>query len=83
MKLSEETLELQQYLIEMLKLAGFNLSKWISNEREVIKRSESERSPSVKVVQEEIIKPVERALGVIWDTNSEWSSSTKLWKENR
>ena len=65
MKLSDETLQLQQYLIEMLKLAGFNLSKWISNEREVIKRPESERSPSVKVVQEEIIKPVERALGVI------------------
>ena len=32
---------------------------------------ESERAPSVKVVDENIIIPVECALGVIWDTNSD------------
>lgn len=32
---------------------------------------ESKKAPSVKVVEEEIIMPVERALGVIWDTNSD------------
>ena len=30
---------------------------------------ELERAPSVKVVDENVIMPVERALGVIWDTN--------------
>ena len=63
---SSKALELQQQLVAMLKLAGFNLTKWISNEKEVIERIPvSERAPSVKVVEEEIVMPVERALGVI------------------
>ena len=33
--------------------------------------SEPERAPSVKVVDENIIMPVERALGVVWDTSSD------------
>ena len=37
--------------------------------KEVIERiPESERAPLIKVVEEEIVLPVERALGVIWDT---------------
>ena len=37
--------------------------------KEVIERiPESERDPSIKVVEEEIVMPVECALGVIWDT---------------
>ena len=69
---SSEALELQQQLVAMLKLAGFNLTKWISNEKEVIERIPvSERAPSLKVVEEEIVMPVERSLGVIWDTNSD------------
>ena len=56
-------------LVVTLKPAGFNLTKWVSNVKEVIERiSESERTPSIKVVEEEIVMPVERALGVIWDT---------------
>ena len=67
-----EALELQQQLFAMLKLAGFNLTKWISKEKKVIERIPvSERAPSVKVVKEEIVMPVERALGIIWDTNSD------------
>ena len=69
---SDEALELQQELVEMLNLAGFHLTKWISNEKEVIKHiPESERAPSVKVVEESIIMPMERALGVMWDTSSD------------
>ena len=65
-------MEIQQQLAEMLNLAGFHLTKWISNEKEVIEQiSESERAPSVKVVDENIVMPVERALGVSWDTNSD------------
>ena len=69
--LSNEALELQQQLVAMLKLAGFNLTKWISNEKEVIERIPVSESSSVKVVEGEIVMPVERALGVIWDTNSD------------
>ena len=69
---SSEALELQQQLVAMLKFAAFNLTKWISNEKEMIERiTVSERAPSVKVVEEETVMPVERALGVIWDTNSD------------
>ena len=49
---SSEALELQQQLVAMLKLAGFNLTKWISNEKEKNERIPvSERAPSVKVVE--------------------------------
>ena len=71
-KSTDEALEMQQQLSEMLNLGGFHLTKWISNEKEVIAQiPELERAPSVKVVDENVIMPVERALGVIWDTNSD------------
>ena len=71
-KSADEALEMQQQLSEMLNLGGFHLTKWISNEKEVITQiPELERAPSVKVVDENVIMPVERALGVIWDTNSD------------
>ena len=71
-KSTDEAMEMQQQLSEMLYLGGFHLTKWISNEKEVIVQiSEPERAPSVKVVDENIIIPVERALGVVWDTSSD------------
>ena len=71
-KSSDEALELQKELVEMLNEAAFHLTKWISNEKEVIEQiPESERAPSVKVVEESIVMPMERALGVVWDTSSD------------
>jgi len=71
-KSTDEAMEMQQQLAEMLNLGGFHLTKWISNEKEVIAQiPELERAPSVEVVDENIIMPVERALGVILDTNSD------------
>ncbi len=71
-KSSDQALELQQELVEMLKQAAFHLTKWISNEKEVIEQiPESERAPSIKVVEESIMMPMERALGVVWDTSSD------------
>ena len=71
-KSTDEAKEMQQQLSEMLYLGGFHLTKWVSNEKEVIAQiSEPERAPSVKVVDENIIMPVERALGVVWDTSSD------------
>ena len=69
---TDEAMKMQKQLSEMLNLGGFHLTKWISNEKEVIAQiAEPERAPSVKVVDENIIMPVERALGVIWETNSD------------
>ena len=52
-KTTSDALELQQQLVVMLKRAGFNLTKWVSNVKEVIERiPESERAPSIKVVEE-------------------------------
>ena len=71
-KSTGEAMEIQQQLAQMLNLEGFHLTKWISNVKEVIEQiSDSERAPSVKVVDENIVMPVERALGVSWDTNSD------------
>ena len=70
-KTTGEALELQQQLVAILKFAGFNLTKWVSNVKEVIERiPQSERAPSIKVAEEEIVMSVERALGIIWDTKS-------------
>lgn len=69
-KSTDEAMELQQQLAEMLSRGGFHLTKWISNEKDVIEQiSELERAPSIKLVDENIIMLVERALGVMWDTN--------------
>ena len=71
-KSTNEAMEMQQQLAGMLNLGGFHLTKWISNEKEVMEQiPEPERAPSVKVVDENIVLPVERALGVFWDTNSD------------
>jgi len=46
-------------LVEMLNKTAFHLTKWISNEEEVIMQiPESERAPSIKVVQESIVTPM-------------------------
>ena len=36
-KTTVEALELQQQLVAILKFAGFNLTKWVSNVKEVIR----------------------------------------------
>ena len=72
-KSSDKALELQQELVEMLNKAAFHLTEWISNEKEVIEQiPESERAPSINVVEESIVMPMERALGVVWDISSDW-----------
>ena len=47
--------------LKMLKCAGFNLTKWVSNVKEVIERiPESERAPSIRVLLRVVQMP-ERA----------------------
>lgn len=64
--------EIQQQLAAMFNLGGFHLTKWVSNKEKVIEKvSELERAPCLKVMDENMVMPVKRALGVSWDTNSD------------
>ena len=70
-KTTVEALELQQQLVVILKCAGFCLTKWVSNVKGATERiPESERAPSIKVVEEEIVMSLGRALGVIFWTQN-------------
>jgi len=68
----QKALALQQQLVKMLELGGFRLTKWISSEKAAMKHiPETERAPSVKVVGGEIVLPIERALGITWNTETD------------
>lgn len=62
-------MKLQKQLAKVLNLGGFHLTKWISNKEKQMPELESPFS--VKLVKENIIMPVKRALRVIWDTSSD------------
>lgn len=67
-----KALELHSQLVKLMELGHFHLTKWLSNAKEVIEQiPEAERAPSIKVVDDEIIMPVERALGIVWNTKSD------------
>ncbi|XP_038046027.1 uncharacterized protein LOC119720435 [Patiria miniata] len=65
-----EAVETVKQLTDILAKGGFRLTKWISNSRRVIESvPPEERAKGVKnldLSQEDL--PVERALGVHWDT---------------
>ena len=62
-KATDDAFELQKQLIVMLKRAGFNLTKWVSNVKEVIGRiPESERAPAIKVKDYFVYEVVKRDL---------------------
>jgi hypothetical protein len=64
-------------LVELCQWGKFRLTKWISNDRRVIEKvPETERAVSVKAMNECTDMPVERALGVGWDTHQEKAFST-------
>ncbi len=56
-----------------MSLGGFNLTKWISNKREVIEAiPESELSKELKNIDyQKDTLPVERALGVHWNVETD------------
>jgi hypothetical protein len=62
-------IKLCKELIELCQRGKFRLTKWISNDRHVIEKvPETERALSVKSMDERTDMPVERTLGVGWDT---------------
>ena len=65
-------------LRSLLAKGGFHLTKWISNSREVIESvPESDGARSVKELDLDSL-PIERALGIQWDVQSDVSSASKL-----
>ncbi|XP_033115253.1 uncharacterized protein LOC117115524, partial [Anneissia japonica] len=62
---SESAIKLVSRLMEILAKGGFRLTKWLSNDRNVLDSiAESERAASVPVSLDEL--PTERTLGVSW-----------------
>ncbi len=59
-------------LVDLCKGGKFCLTKWISDNRDVINEIPApERAASVKVIDEYAEMPTERALGVGWDTQQD------------
>ena len=72
-KSCEEATRMYGKLKELMSLGGFNLTKWISNKREVIDAiPESELSKELKNIDyQKDTLPVERALGVHWNVETD------------
>ena len=67
-----ETCSLQAGLVNLLSLGGFRLTKWISNDKNLLTAIPAElQAQSVQTIGEEDILPTERALGVIWDVQKD------------
>ncbi len=67
-KSCEEAIEMHGKLKVLMSLGGFNLTKWISNKREVIVIAESELSKELKSIDyQKDTLPIERALGIHWN----------------
>ncbi|XP_033642413.1 uncharacterized protein LOC117302547 [Asterias rubens] len=68
----QEAISLVRQLREVLASGGFRLTKWISNSREVLRSvPESERAKGVPTLDLDQTLPAERALGVLWDIESD------------
>ena len=67
-----EACSLQAGLVNLLSLGGFRLTKWISNDKDLLTVIPAElRAQSVRTIGEEGILPTERAVGVIWDVHKD------------
>ena len=63
----EEAIKLVEDLRQLLKEGGFRLTKWMSNERDVLATvPEADRAASVSSLDIEEL-PEERTLGILWD----------------
>ena len=69
----DRAVQLVQELCELLAKGGFRLTKWVSTSREVLKSiPESEQAKDVKCLDlDRENLPIERALGVLWDVQSD------------
>lgn len=77
-----KAITLVEQLTTLLAKGGFHLTKWASNDVEVLKSiPKNERSPSVIDLELGTL-PTQKALGVTWETNSDTFSFGTVKKEN-
>lgn len=84
----EEAIDISKQLQSLLTRGGFQLTKWISNDRDVLSAfSEEERAPAIKTLDlKSESLPVDRALGIHWDVEEDTFkliASTKEFPETR
>ncbi|KAJ8017951.1 hypothetical protein HOLleu_44328 [Holothuria leucospilota] len=76
----EFAIQVVKRLVNILSKGGFRLTKWLSNDRQVLQSIEaSERAPSVSVSLDNL--PTERTLGVSWDAENDLFAFQVLLKE--
>lgn len=67
-------------LVKVVKMGGFWLTKWITNDRQVLGSiNESKLDPSIPITLEEL--PTERTLGVCWDAENDLFTFQVMLKE--
>ena len=67
-----EACNLQAGLVKLLSLGGFNLTKWILNNKDFISLvPEKDRAQSVRSIGVGDMLPTQRALGVFWDVQND------------
>ena len=77
----EDANMLVKEVTELLSLGGFNLTKWVSNSREVMHEiEEKQRAPSL-VNMELGEMPTERTLGILWNVETDTFQFTSINKE--
>ena len=68
----QHAIKLATDLQSLMKLGGFRLTKWISNSRQVIEAiPQTELAPSIVSLNPDDALPNDKALGIIWDVNSD------------
>ena len=78
---TEQAVKLTSELRELLSRGGFNLTKWISNDKEVLASiPKSERASSVLDLDFESL-PVEHTLGLQWDMQTDTFNFRAVKKE--
>ena len=67
----KEAIKTSSELCQLLKLGGFNLTKWIANSRNVLESIPgAKRAETVKVLDQQNL-PIDRVLGMEWNTESD------------
>ena len=64
----EEAIKVILEVVQLLKLDGFNLTKFVSNNSEIVKYTRQQSPTAKNLVNLDLDEtPIERALGVLWD----------------
>ena len=78
----EEAIKVILEVVQLLKLGGFNLTKFVSNNSEIDKYTRQQSPTAKDLVNLDLDEtPIERALGVLWDPKQDVSKIKTVNKE--